>query len=173
MVLPQRRGWDAFFTIIIAAGFLAAICSVSLAGVRKQTSEMISEKQSASTSIPPAKLKSIMKAFRSSIQSQLEKMENKMETVISNRKAEKGDTSAKNSHSSKLSRKMLKQQNDELFAWNAALQHQILLSCVSATVSKESVSSTQSVHEIKEGCLKRVMGNVEHAIKEPTTKRRA
>ncbi len=101
--------------------------------------------------------------------------------INTKRQAGKDDTpatSVKNPHSSALgkgnnARNMLKQENDELFAWNAALQHQILVSCVSAAVSKESVGSTKSVHEIKEDCLKRVTRNVKHAMKEPATKKGA
>ncbi len=170
----QRKGLNFLFVIVVAAAALVAICYMSLEGVRKQPSEMLSTKQSAS--IPSTKLISIMKAFRSTIKSQMNQMEKKMESVIdAKKKAGKDYASANNSPASESkkspdSRKMLKTQNDELFAWNAALQHQILLSCVSAAVSKESVASTKSVHEIKENCLKQVMSSVKHAMKEPATK---
>jgi hypothetical protein len=172
-LLPQRPGSNVLFAIVVSAAALSAVCFISWAGVRKQPSEMLSTKQSAA--IPAAKLRSIMKTFRSTIQSQMNAMEGKVEAMINaKRMAGKDDTSAKNSLRSELkslnSRQMLKQENDELFAWDAALQHQILMACVSAAVSKESVASTKSVHEIKEDCLKQVMGSVEHAIKKPTTK---
>ena len=172
----QRKGLNFLFVIVVAAAALVAICYMSLDGVRKQPSEMLSTKQSAS--IPSTKLISIMKAFRSTIKSQMNQMEKNMESVIDAKRKAGKDYAANNSPASESkkspdSRKMLKTQNDELFAWNAALQHQILISCVSAAVSKESVASTKSVHEIKENCLKQVMSSVKHAMKEPTTKSRA
>ena len=113
---------------------------------------------------------------RSQIRSKFHEKESKILSAMKQSETHSNSLDIDGANSLKFrfkTRTALKARNDQLFAWDAALQHQILALCVSSAIADRSSNGSKSVNEIKHACLQQISRSVERDIMKSTKARLA
>ena len=177
LLLPQRSSDLRIFALVFATMLIAIGClSVNFSW---NTEMLTKDRATTNKSKFSDRLQAMFDSFRSRIRSQLRSMESKLlptmqvkgHNIKHRRGRSKEPVNVEALRKRYHSRAELKKQNNLMFEWNAALQHQILALCVSSAIQDGSTDKSKSVSEIKHDCLRRVTHSVERdMLKDSMTK---
>ena len=161
----------------IYAAMLLFAASVLVVGVNFGSSNKIelTQRVEAETNSKSTAVQAIY-TRRWEIRPQFHEKDSKILSAMKQSESHRNSLDVAGAHSLKFrfkSRSALKARNHELFAWDAALQHQILALCVSSAIADRSSNGSKSVNEIKHACLQQISRSVERDIMKSTKARLA